>query len=86
MGPGRPRKSFTSISSTPEPELIILDDLCRDEPLTEEQIKRLKTWFVDAAVKHAIGWDDPRKMSSEELHDWAYGHRTFPFGFVRPHL
>ena len=41
---------------------------------------------TSAPERYEHGWQDPRKMSPGELHDWAYGHRTFPFGFIRPHL
>jgi hypothetical protein len=35
-------------------KVIILDDLCTDEPLTEEQQERLKAWFVDAIVSSVL--------------------------------
>ncbi len=33
------------------PKLIILDDLCTDEPLTAGQRERLMAWFVDDWIR-----------------------------------
>lgn len=61
---------FDSPTTRSAPELIILDDLCTDEPLTPEQTERLKAWFVDATVRRILA---PKP-----------GH--LPFGYVKPHL